>query len=127
MSDDRERERHERRLERDRRRRAQGKPTYFEPDETTVESRPLVADAADQPTMIIRPARLREEAARDDADELALSWDTLEEAETIAALEQDSFSGAETLMVPMPERPAPHEGAVPDASRRRLAVSTAIF
>jgi putative peptidoglycan lipid II flippase len=127
VSDDRERERHERRLERDRRRQAEGKPTYFDVDETTVESRPLLSDAADQPTMIIRPARLREEAARDDADELALSWDTLEEAETIAALEQDSFSGAETLMVPLAERPAPHEGAVPDASRRRLAVSTAIF
>ena len=127
MSDDRERERHERRLERDRRRRAEGKPTYFDVDETTVESRPLLTDAADQPTMIIRPARLREEAARDDADELELSWGTLEEAETIAALEQDSFSGAETLMVPLAERPAPHEGAVPDASRRRLAVSTAIF
>jgi putative peptidoglycan lipid II flippase len=117
VSDDRERERQERRLERDRRRRAQGKPSYFEPDETTVDSRPLVADAGDQPTMILRPARLRE-------DELA--WDALEEAETMAALEQDSFSGAETAFVPTPERPHPH-GAVPEATRRRLAVSTAIF
>jgi putative peptidoglycan lipid II flippase len=126
VSDDRERERHERRLERDRRRRAQGKPTYFDPDETTVESRPLVADVSDQPTMIIRPARLREEAARRDADELELGWEALEEAETVAALEQDSFSGAETAFVPTPERPVPHEG-LPEPTRRRLAVSTAIF
>ncbi len=67
--------------------------------------------------MILRPARLRE-------DELA--WDALEEAETMAALEQDSFSGAETAFVPTPERPHP-PGAVPEATRRRLAVSTAIF
>jgi len=126
VSDDREHERHERRLERDRRRRAQGKQTYFDPDETTVESRPLVADASDQPTMVIRPARLREDAARRDADELELGWDALEEAETVAALEQDSFSAAETAFVPTPERPVPHEG-MPEPTRRRLAVSTAIF
>ena len=30
-------------------------------------------------------------------------------------------------MVPLAERPAPPSGAVPDAPRRRLAVSTAIF
>ena len=127
MSDDLERERRERRLERDRRRRAQGKATYFDVEEATVESvPPLVADAADQPTMIVRPARLREEAERRDADEIELGWEALEEAETMAALEQDSFSGAETAFVPTPERPAPH-GAVPEPSRRRLAVSTAIF
>ncbi|HVM57902.1 MAG TPA: murein biosynthesis integral membrane protein MurJ [Gaiellaceae bacterium] len=126
MSDDLERERHERRIERDRRRRAQGKPTYFDVDETTVESRPLLADTSEQPTMIIRPARLREEAARHEADELELDWDALEEAETVAALEQDTFSTAETAFVPTPEAPVPH-GAVPEPTRRGLAVSTAIF
>ena len=117
MSDDLERERHERRLERDRRRRAKGRPTYFEPPETTVESRPLVADAADQPTMVIRPARLREDE---------LEWASLEEAETLAALESDTFSSAETAFVPTPERPLPPSG-IPEPQRRRLAVSTAIF
>jgi putative peptidoglycan lipid II flippase len=51
-----ERERHQRRLERDRRRREQGKRTYFE-SEATVESWPISQDPADHPTAIMRPRR----------------------------------------------------------------------
>jgi putative peptidoglycan lipid II flippase len=54
--DDADRERELRRLERDRRRREQGKSGYFE-------GWPVPADASEAPTMVIRPARLREEAA----------------------------------------------------------------
>jgi putative peptidoglycan lipid II flippase len=52
---DADRERELRRLERERRRREQGKPGYFG-------DWPLLTDAAEAPTMIIRPSRLREEA-----------------------------------------------------------------
>ena len=53
MTDEAERERHERRLERDRRRRAQGKATYFERD-PAVDTGSVAHDAADAPTSIIR-------------------------------------------------------------------------
>ncbi len=57
-----ERERELRRLERDRRRRERGRPTFFDTDTdadagTTFEGWPLLTDAAEQPTMIIRPHR----------------------------------------------------------------------
>jgi putative peptidoglycan lipid II flippase len=52
--DDADRERELRRLERDRRRREQGKPGYFE-------SWPLLTDGSDAPTMIIRREALEEE------------------------------------------------------------------
>ena len=51
---DADRERELRRLERDRRRRDQGKPGYFG-------DWPVLTDAAEAPTMIIRPSQLREE------------------------------------------------------------------
>jgi len=54
--DDAERQRHERRLERDRRRREQGRQTYFESD-AALESWPIAQDPAEQPTAIIRPRR----------------------------------------------------------------------
>ena len=54
--DDAERQRQERRLERDRRRREQGRPTYFE-SEATLDSWPVAQDPAEQPTMIVRPRR----------------------------------------------------------------------
>ena len=60
--DDAERQRQERRLERDRRRREQGKPTYFESD-ATLDSWP----ASERSTAIIRPRRDRE---RDELIEL---------------------------------------------------------
>jgi len=50
--DEAERERHERRLERDRRRREHGKATYFESD-PAVDTGPLAHDAADAPPSII--------------------------------------------------------------------------
>jgi putative peptidoglycan lipid II flippase len=61
---ERARERERRRLERDRRRRERGLPTYFERASESslhaeIEDWPLVGEAADQPTMILRPERLR--------------------------------------------------------------------
>jgi putative peptidoglycan lipid II flippase len=52
--DEAERQRHERRLERDRRRREQGKQGYFESD-ATLDSWPIAQDPAERPTAIIRP------------------------------------------------------------------------
>jgi putative peptidoglycan lipid II flippase len=91
---DADRERELRRLERDRRRREQGKPSYFE-------GWPVLTDAAEAPTMVIR----RE------------------------ALEAEQFSTQETLVIP-PAGPPPaeeDEQAREQAHGRRLAVSTAIF
>jgi putative peptidoglycan lipid II flippase len=56
--DEAERQRHERRLARDRRRREQGKPTYFESD-ATLDSWPVAQDPAERSTAIIRPGRDR--------------------------------------------------------------------
>ena len=58
--EDAERQRHERRLARDRRRREQGKPTYFE-SEASLESWPIAQDPAERSTAIIRPRRERDE------------------------------------------------------------------
>ena len=65
---DADRERELRRLERDRRRRERGLPTYFDDAGTTFEGWPLLTALPEQPTMIIRPARLREEAEREAAE-----------------------------------------------------------
>ena len=54
--DEAERQRHERRLERDRRRREQGKRGYFE-SEATLDSWPIAQDPAEQATTIMRPRR----------------------------------------------------------------------
>ena len=54
--DEAERQRHERRLERDRRRREQGKPVYFETD-ATLDSWPIAQDPAERSTAILRPRR----------------------------------------------------------------------
>jgi putative peptidoglycan lipid II flippase len=60
---ERARDRERRRLERDRQRRERGRPTYFDRPgsdlEAAVEDWPVLGDAADQPTMILRPERLR--------------------------------------------------------------------
>jgi putative peptidoglycan lipid II flippase len=58
--EDAERQRRERRLARDRRRREQGKPAYFE-SEATLDSWPISQDPAEQSTAIIRPRRERDE------------------------------------------------------------------
>jgi putative peptidoglycan lipid II flippase len=58
--EDAERQRHERRLARDRRRREQGKPTYFE-SEAALDSWPVAQDPAERSTAIIRPRRERDE------------------------------------------------------------------
>ena len=56
LVDDAERQRHERRLARDRRRREQGKPTYFE-SEATLDSWPVAQDPSELSTTILRPRR----------------------------------------------------------------------
>jgi putative peptidoglycan lipid II flippase len=56
--DDGERQRQERRLERDRRRREQGKEAYFESD-AALDAWPVAQDPAEQSTMILRPGRDR--------------------------------------------------------------------
>ena len=58
--EDAERQRQERALERDRRRREQGKPTYFE-SEARLDSWPISQDPASAPTSILRPGRDRGE------------------------------------------------------------------
>jgi len=58
--EDAERQRQERRLARDRRRRQQGKPSYFESD-ATLDSWPIDQDPASAPTSILRPGRDRGE------------------------------------------------------------------
>ena len=67
--DEAERQRHERRLERDRRRREQGKTAYFESD-ATLDSWPIAQDPAEQPTSILRPRRDRGELAELEAQAL---------------------------------------------------------
>jgi putative peptidoglycan lipid II flippase len=95
-----EREREQRRLERDRKRREQGRPAYF--DETGA-GWPLLTDAADQPTRILRPDDFRRRGRETAAAEAA----RVEE---------------------LPPEPAAGEasGEVVE-HRRRLAISTAIF
>ena len=58
--EDAERQRRERRLARDRRRREQGRPTYFESD-ASLDSWPVSQDPAERPTAIVRPRRERGE------------------------------------------------------------------
>ena len=112
MSDrdiERERERHLRRLERDRQRRERGKPTFFD-ENSTFEGWPLLTDPAEQATMILRPSELR----RLENDEA--------EAESLAA-------AAETARLePVPAEPAAGEASADVVEHhRRLAWSTAIF
>ena len=104
---DADRERELRRLERDRRRQQQGKRAYFDSSET--DGWPLLNDLSEQPTMIIRPSRLREEAARRDS------------------LEEDQFSTAETMVIPPAQQQAQVAGGQEEMQGRKLAVTTAIF
>jgi putative peptidoglycan lipid II flippase len=100
--EDAERQRHERRLERERRRREQGKPTYFE-SEATLDSWPIAQDPAERPTTIIRPRRDRGELA---------------ELEAIAL---DEEGQATQVSAPPPVREAP------EGEQRSLARSGVIF
>jgi putative peptidoglycan lipid II flippase len=100
--DDAERQRQERRQARDRRRREQGKPTYFESD-ATLDSWPISQDPADRPTSILRPRR--------DGGELA----------ELEALALDEEGQATQVSAP----PEVHEA--PAGERRSLARSGVIF
>jgi putative peptidoglycan lipid II flippase len=102
--EDADRQRQERRLERDRRRREQGKPEYFESD-ATLDSWPISQDPAEQPTSIIRPRRDRGELA---------------ELEAIALDEE----GQATQVAAPPG--VPQERA-PESEQRSLARSGVVF
>jgi putative peptidoglycan lipid II flippase len=101
--EDAERQRQERRLARDRRRREQGKPAYFE-SEATLDSWPISQDPADRPTSILRPRRDRGELA---------------ELEALALDEE----GQATQVV----APPPVGEAAPAGESRSLARSGVIF
>jgi putative peptidoglycan lipid II flippase len=101
--DDAERQRQERRLARDRRRREQGKAAYFE-SEATLDSWPISQDPAEHPTSIIRPR-----------------WDRggLAELEALA-LDEEGLAAQVSA-------PAVSEAGEPEAERRSLARSGVIF
>jgi putative peptidoglycan lipid II flippase len=101
---ERDRERHERRLERDRRRRQSGRPTYFAG--RGLESWPILQDPAEQPTMILRPSR--------DGAELA-------ELEA-RALDDEGAQAAATI-----EPPAGPRHEEPGKERERLARAGVVF
>ena len=109
LVEDAERQRQERRLERDRRRREQGKPTYFESD-ATLDSWPVAQDPAERSTAIIRPRR---DPDRDELIEL--------EAQ---ALDQEGQAAQAAAFAPTvtPERPEPEADV-----GRGLARSGVIF
>jgi len=109
--EDAERQRQERRLERDRRRREQGKPAYFEND-ATLDSWPISQDPASAPTSILRPRR---DTERGELIEL--------EAQ---ALDQEGQAAAQATAFPPPATPA---GARPEAADvgRGLARAGVIF
>src|SRR5215831_2814912 len=82
LVEDAERQRQERRLARDRRRREQGKPTYFESD-ATLDSWPVAQDPSERSTSIMRPRR---DPERDELIELeAQALDAEEQAAGLAA------------------------------------------
>jgi putative peptidoglycan lipid II flippase len=62
---DADRERDLRRLERDRRRRERGRPTYFDSPGSTLTTWPAIGDMSEQSTVVLRPERVR----RDDGVE----------------------------------------------------------
>jgi putative peptidoglycan lipid II flippase len=93
--EDAERQRHERRLERDRRRREQGKPVYFE-SEATLDSWPVAQDPAERSTAIMRPRRDRGELIELEAqalDQEGLAAPITAEAPVRAAEEPDTGRG----------------------------------
>jgi putative peptidoglycan lipid II flippase len=112
--EDAERQRQERRLERDRRRREQGKPAYFESD-ATLDSWPISQDPATAPTMIIRPRRDPEREEREELIEL--------EAQ---ALDQEGQAGQAAAFAPAVAPEGVRPEAEPDTGRG-LARSGVIF
>ncbi len=102
--EDAERQRQERRLERDRRRREQGKPTYFESD-AALDSGPVAQDPSERSTAIIRPRR----------DDGVLT--------ELAALELDEEAGAMQISAPSPAAMSKE----PEGESRSLARSGVIF
>ena len=107
--EDAERQRHERRLARDRRRKEQGKPTYFESD-ATLESWPLTQDPAERSTAILRPSRDRDELIELEAQ----------------ALDQEGQAGQAGAFAPpvVSDEPRPE---AEEATGRGLARSGVIF
>src|SRR6476646_9774249 len=101
-----DRERDLRRLERDRRRRERGRPTYFDEVGTSFN-----VDIREASTEILRPDRFREETT---------AWAAVEEGTRRESLEEGQLSPAEPTIAPTADIP----GRPP---RRRLAVSGAIF
>jgi len=101
--EDAERQRHERRLERDRRRREQGKPAYFE-SEATLDSWPISQDPAERSTAILRPRREENELIE------------------LEALEFDEEGLAMQVTVPPPTEAAPEPDAATEQSLRRSGV-----
>ena len=92
--EDAERQRRERRLARDRRRREQGKPAYFE-SEATLDSWPISQDPAERSTAIIRPRRDRDELIELEA----LAFDAEGQAAQVTAVAPTATSeepGADT-------------------------------
>lgn len=104
--EDAERQRQERRLERDRRRREQGKASYFESD-ATLDSWPIAQDPGERPTAIIRPRR-----------------DHRSELTELEALELDEEAQATQITAPPPAA-APRPETRED--NRGLARSGVIF
>src|SRR5262245_37431395 len=102
--EDADRQRQERRLERDRRRREQGKPTHFE-SEAPLDSWPIAQDPAELSTAIIRPRR---------------GDGVLTELE---ALEFDEEAGAMQISAPPPAV----RSEEPEGESRSLARSGVIF
>jgi putative peptidoglycan lipid II flippase len=93
--EDAERQRQERRLARDRRRREQGKPTYFE-SEATHDSWPIAQDPSERSTMILRPSRDRGTLASLEAealDEEGLATQAAAPPPTLAAETPESERG----------------------------------
>jgi putative peptidoglycan lipid II flippase len=101
--EDAERQRHERRLERDRRRREQGKPAYFE-SEARLDSWPISQDPAERSTAILRPRRGENELIE------------------LEALEFDEEGLAMQVTVPPPTEAAPEPDAATEQSLRRSGV-----
>jgi putative peptidoglycan lipid II flippase len=90
-----ERQRLERALERDRRRREQGKPTYFE-SEATFDSRPVAEDPSERSTSILRPVRERGELIELEAqafDQEGLAMDVLAAAPAVPSGGPDAEPG----------------------------------
>jgi putative peptidoglycan lipid II flippase len=94
--DDAERQRHERRVARDRRRREQGKPMYFE-SEAALDSWPVAQDPSERPTTILRPRRDRRgELVELEAEALDQEGNAMQVAAPAPAAERPDTTGSLT-------------------------------